>query len=344
LLFNLVLWKLNFFVLSGELYLTLPWLFLWGVLMHRGYSNYWLLVPIMLVVLWSHPLCVVVFVLLNFLFGYEKRLAKWFWVSVGGILLLRVILVSDYDVEKVSQAFRAAGTLWQTSGWQYVASYIQEYLLFFPLAALWLYNGQLPIWRRLAVLFIWLALLFLCYQNQYGMLDWDFTKWLLPVHFIGVFSLYLSVAERDWNRYGMLVLSSIMVFTFIGDAKEVYHQFGYLQQRVSNFHCLISVAQQKGYHKSYLVTDEFKGDFGYNSFQQESIVLSQFPRQSMPVQVAIIDKSMETKLVKLDPNMLYIGPDYEMQVSWLKTPFNVLPDEYHKLHPEDCECLQFGEQ
>ncbi len=340
LLFNLLLWKHNFFILSSELYLTLPWLFLWGVMLHRNYLNYWLLVPIMLIVLWSHPVCIVVFVMLNFLFGYERKLSKWFIAVFVTIVLLRVWVVSAYDVQVIGRVVASGSAQPTNSLSQYFDDYCGEYFVYIVLAFFWLLRGQVALWRKLALVFAWGVLFGFAYKSMFEVLDMNFTKWLLPLHFIGIYAFYLYLADRGWHKRWALLIT----FFFVGDAlvsdtMDVHQQFSHYRQQARNLHCLVSTTQSMGYSKSYVIVNEFEQPFSDNKYQQESIILSQFPDATTPVQVVMIDKALEPTILQLPIDEYYIGPECIQRHEWLKPPFVIKPDVYRKLSPQDCGCL-----
>jgi hypothetical protein len=341
LLFNLLLWKLNFFVLSSELFLTLPWLFLWCLLLHRDKTDPVLLVPLLFLIVWSHPVCIIVFVLINFLFGYEKKLNRWSLALFAILLLLRIWLLSGYDMGKISEAVGSSHGYNLPDFLDYLTDYFHEYWLFFFLSVFWIVNNQIALWRKGAVILVWIVLFLLCYNNGFTPLHMDFTKWLLPVHFTGIYALYLSMAEARPAKKWLLAANVLVMVTLIMDWCTIYRNFRNYQLYADNIHCLVSATRKRGLSKSYIVKEEFEPRLkSYNAFQEESLQLSQFPIAGKPVHVVIIPEEMETYITNLGHDTLYMGPDYYYSTKVLKPPFKVQPGVYRKLIPSDCPCLK----
>lgn len=341
LLIQLLLWKLNFFVLTSEVSLTFPWVFVWGLMMEKGQSKAWQLLVVSTAVLWSHPFCIVLFILFNFVFGYYKQVP----LGVAAYLLFTVVIrglliVFDaYDSERVLNAFEPK-VVPSFNLVEYLTGYLVTHAVFVLGYFLWFRKANISSVARWIFAAVWLALLVLCILNQRGALHLHFAKWLLPVHFIIIYALYLRLKTHHHSAWWLTAVATLIV---IGLAVEaLILSFGYINHKklADNVHCLVNSAIENNYSKAYINLDKLQGAITYNEFQQESIVLSQFPEPKVPVQVLMITGDRIDYIKQLPENEVYVMDDF-IELLPFRKPFDIKPSIYKELTAEDCDCLQY---
>lgn len=333
---NLFLWGGNYFILTNEMYLTLPWLFLANFISYKGYRQYrWLVLVAAILAIWSHPINLITLAVSVVVFRYDRLLGRLGVIITSGILFIRLATMTAYDgghTMLILQGF-------ETMQWGVFARHVNTGLAVLVLLALWLLTG-INKWQKLFATVTYMGLLLLIAVRQLNWADTNNIEMLVPVHLAVVcllwFALYQNTSTRGLQNIAIVIVVGWMFWFSYEQFKSQYH---YALHRSAELNCVLEDLSLGGYSGKLLAHRSSITGMSFDpvDYHTESITFSALnPNIEQAIQLVVEDEETYTEVLALPDSVFFAGPDYLYELNYLKGPYQLSKLPYQPVEFEPC--------
>lgn len=329
---------LNFYYIFNELFLSGAIMLLYLAVHERMAHSLWrtfLLIVCIFFMVFTHPaMLIVLSAFVPGMYGSVKQVKNDAWILgfMVGIVVLRVILFSDYDQSHIQ---RINGTF----DWKLSIGNVVDYMkLYWYLPILTIYGILVASRAGQARAYIGLLILpvtvYLLGQNNVHVLDANFSKYVYPLSLLMLTLGFTAVLRYSVLSHTTVLLLVALVFVSTGTMFiDMLHHRLAVHASVLKTITAISNEEDDNHSKWYVNNPALVNiDPLYTGVNSESILFSVLAGHTTTAQIVNIVPADTAAMQSLDTNLFYLNGSAALPIEQLDTVyFNFKPGAYREL-------------